>query len=485
MITFDPSSKRFRLALRFFSYGAMTVVTVIGTIVLVFFAMGYRFDTNFHFAQGGLVQFNSFPSGAAVAVDGKKQGFTTPGSANLSAGGHAITLSLAGYDTWNKTISLAPGQLRWLSYVRLIPQKIVTDAGRDFDTLTSLTPSPDKHWLLLQTSPSAPVFTLVDSSDPTKLKYSELQLPDAAVVKAGGQYGTFSVVEWDLGSQYILLKQQNNGQTAFIRLDRSKPEAAINISAQFGFTISDAHFSGGNANVVFANTSGVLRRLDLGSGSASDVLASNIQQFTVLGDNEVAFIGQSSQPTLETVGIWQSSKTTTVRTVASSVPMMIAYQSYEGHNYLAIARADSNIVDILRDPDSSPSKDATAIFAQFDLRAAPRWLNFSPSGRMVFAQNNNYLAVFDLEEIQPHQALLNFGAAVTTSLRWLDDFYLWSDTGSNAHIVEFDGTNPHLLGAAQPDRGATLSSDGKYLFSIGKTVAGKYDLQSTHLTTSN
>ena len=485
MITLDPSSKPYRLALRFFSYGAMTVVTVIGTIVLVFFAMGYRFDTNFHFAQGGLVQFNSFPSGASLVVDGKKQSFPTPGSANFSVGGHAISLSLAGYDTWDKTISLAPGQLRWLSYVRLIPQKIVTDNGRDFDSLTSLMPSPDKHWILLQTSPSAPVFTLVDMSDPTKLKYSELQLPDAALLKTNGQYGTFSVVEWDSGSQYILLKQQNNAQAVFIRVDRSKPETAINISTQFGFTISDAHFSGGNANVVFANTGGFLRRLDLGNGSASDVLASNVQQFTVLGDSEVAFVAQTSQPISEMIGIWQSAKTTTVKTINSAVPVMIAYQSYEGHNYLAIARNDSSVVDILRDPDSSPSKDATAIFAQLDLRTTPQRLNFSPGSRMVLAQSNNYLAVFDLEEIQPHQAMLNFSAAVTNSLYWLDDFYLWSDAGNEAHIFEFDGTNAHSLGVIQSGLGATLSSDGKFLFSIGKTTAGKYDLQVTHLTTSN
>src|SRR5690348_16645901 len=98
MIRIDWSSKRVRLAIRFFSYGVMTVVTAVLTTILVFIAMGYRLESGFHFTQGGLVQFNSLPNSASVNIDGIWQGFHTPGSANLTAGKHEISIALPGYN---------------------------------------------------------------------------------------------------------------------------------------------------------------------------------------------------------------------------------------------------------------------------------------------------------------------------------------------------------------------------------------------------
>jgi hypothetical protein len=74
----DLSSKRAKLALRFFTYGVMTVASAVLTAFLVFVALGYRLDKDFNFSQGGLVQFRSFPNSANVTVDGKVQNFHTP-----------------------------------------------------------------------------------------------------------------------------------------------------------------------------------------------------------------------------------------------------------------------------------------------------------------------------------------------------------------------------------------------------------------------
>src|SRR6266568_4201820 len=108
MFNIDLSSKRAKLALRFFTYGVMTVVSAVLTAFLVLVALGYRLDKDLIFSQGGLVQFLSTPDSASVAIDGKLQGFHTPDKANLGAGRHSITMNLNGYHTWNKTVDLAP-----------------------------------------------------------------------------------------------------------------------------------------------------------------------------------------------------------------------------------------------------------------------------------------------------------------------------------------------------------------------------------------
>jgi hypothetical protein len=60
MFPISLKSKKAKLALRFFTYGVMTLATVLLTTLAVFYALGYRFNRDtFTFEQGGLVQFRS------------------------------------------------------------------------------------------------------------------------------------------------------------------------------------------------------------------------------------------------------------------------------------------------------------------------------------------------------------------------------------------------------------------------------------------
>ena len=144
MFPISLRSKRAQLALRFFTYGVMTLATVVLTTLAIFYAMGYRFNqSSLVFEQGGLVQFRSFPEGGTVVVDGTVQNFKTPGRANLSAGPHTIIMQQQGYRDWQRAITLAPGELLWLNYARLFPNSITTTPVKTFPAITATLPSPD------------------------------------------------------------------------------------------------------------------------------------------------------------------------------------------------------------------------------------------------------------------------------------------------------------------------------------------------------
>lgn len=487
MFDLDPSSRRARLALRFFTYGVMTVSTIVISTIMVFFALGYRLDNNFHFTQGGLVQLLSTPNNASVTVDDVRQGFHTPDKMNMSAGQHTVTMSLDGYRTWNKTFTLAPGQLLWLNYARLIPTTVTTSTVRDFDSLASALPSPDHHWVLLQAKANLPDFTLVDISDEKTPKFTQLQLPDSELSKKDGAYGVFSLVEWDDKSQFVLVKHQLGDTTEFIRMDRSKPAEAVNITRMFGFAIMEAHFAGSNANAIFANTSGVLRRLDIGSKSASGVLVNNLQQFSVYDERSVAFTAEQEQTSGDAttkqhvLGTWRNDKATIIRTAALSMTFTFAYGDYDNHEYLAYNDASNATITLLRDPSTSATKE-NAVFATFDLGAKPEALTMSGNSRIVVAQQGNRMASYDIEEAKSYQKLLDLGSATATKLQWLDDFYLWTDAGGTLRFVEFDGTNQQDITNVQPGFGLALSSNGKRLFTVDKDTSGKLLFQSSRLT---
>ncbi len=489
MIDIDFSSKRAKLAIRFFTYGVMTVASVVLTALLVFVALGYRLDRNFSFSQGGLVQFRSFPQNAEVSLDGKKQGYRTPNKANVQAGQHTVEMTLDGYRPWSKTADLAAGQLLWLNYARFIPNSITTTTIKEYPVVVNSMASPDHHWFLLQMATDSPNFVLVDFSDDKNPKYTPIQLPDGLFTKKDNKFGTFQIMEWDLQSKFVLIKHQNGDATEFARFDRSKPADAINLSRQFSLNILEAHFSGNNANVIFTKTDDVLRRLDVGGPTASGALVTGLRTFTIYGEDTVAFTSVQEQTTgdpttqQQVIGVYQHGKIVPVRTARVNQQVIFAYNEYDNHDYFAIGASDSSKVDVIRNASVTGAAKEASVFTQFDLGQPLQWLSFSNNGRMLVAQNGKTFATYDIETAKAYNSKLDIAANVDHQLKWLDDYYLWTDAGNTLRIFEFDGTNQSEITTLSAGYGVMLSANGRQLLSIGKNDATKTSLlQASKMT---
>lgn len=482
-ISLRLKSKRAQLALRFFTYGVMTLATVILTTLAIFYAMGFRFnqDTK-QFDQGGLIQFRSTPEGATISIDGKQQSIRTPNRANLPATTHDVAMHLTGYREWKRTVSLAPGQLLWLNYTRLIPESITTTPLRTFSDIHKVMTSPDHRWMLIQQKNDVPAFTLADVSDEKSPVYTDFTLPETAIHKLDGKYGQFTITEWDLGSRFVLMHHQNGTLNEWIRFERGKPQEAVNVSQLFGLDIGDAHFAGSNPNLILAKTNDVLRRLDMGNNSASAALVNGIVTFSVYGD-DVAFVGHrqgAPNEKQEVVGLYHDSKEVVVQSYPTNTPLKIAYSKYDNHGYLAIHKNDG-VVQVLRDPGAS-LKDTTE-FVSIAVSQPLQWLMFSNNGRMIVGGTDTIMTTYDLELNQTMQANLGFmGGAPLGKPLWLDDYSLWNDTGGRLRIFEFDGQNDREVTTVSPGYGVNLSQSGKTLFSVGKNaITNTYFLQASKL----
>ncbi|HKX73123.1 MAG TPA: PEGA domain-containing protein [Candidatus Saccharimonadales bacterium] len=478
-------SKRAKLALRFFTYGVMTLATVVLTTLAIFWAMGYRFN-NATLEQGGLVQFRSTPEGATVVVDGVVQNFKTPGRANLPSGVHTIVMQLDGNREWRRTVTVAPGQLLWLNYTRFIPNSVTTAPMKTFAGLSGSLASPDRRWMLFHEKADSPIVTIADFNNEKDPIYNTLTLPDGKVSKtADGKYGLLGMTEWDLGSRYFLMHQQNGATHEWLRVDRTKAEDTVNLSQLFKMNITDAHFAGNNPNILYVLTDGTLRRLDIGSNSVSAALVNDVQSFIVYGDGAVSYIAKRrSNPndaatTQQAVGVYKDGKETVVRTYAPEAPVKIAYGKYDTHSFLAIHKGDG-IVQILRDPSENSQETE---FAEFALDKNADWLKMSNNGRMVTAGAGSSVVTFDLELNRPYESNLPFlSGSNARPMQWLDDYYLWSDNGGKLRLVEFDGQNDREITTVAPGFGITLSQSGKTLFSIGKNeITGSYFLQGSQI----
>src|SRR5688572_14698485 len=115
-------SRRKQLTRRVTVYTVMAVAIGLLVTILLFIVLGYQLNrSEGRFEQGGLVQFDSIPGGAAVSIDGTLLGTRTATKSTLSAGNHRFVMTREGYRTWQKTVTLAPGAVLWLNYARLVP----------------------------------------------------------------------------------------------------------------------------------------------------------------------------------------------------------------------------------------------------------------------------------------------------------------------------------------------------------------------------
>lgn len=476
MIHTDTDSRRSRIAIRFFTYGVMTISTIVISTICVLFALGYRFDNESRTVeQGGLLQFVSTPANATVEINGKRQSARTPSKANIFPGRHDITMKLAGYRDWNKTVEVEAGQIHWLNYARFVPQEITTTSVKEFDTLHASQVSPNKRYIVLQPAANEPRLIIANIRNEDNVLFDEFSIPESAYTRIEGEVSNFELIEWNLDGRYLLVRHTTGEAEEFIRFDRQNPEQAINLSSKFG-PITKAQFAGNNGNVIFALVEGQLRRVTVSGDSEAEVLADGVSFFVVYRGDTIGFIADKDER--REVGIIKNGRETIVQDYPAQTPLTIALSNYFNNDYMAIAT--ENKVDIIREPADAQTAVAKMTASFVIEQPTVQWLYFSNHGRFLVAQHQGAFTTYDLELNKKHQREFSTSQEVMRPFRWIDDYYLWIDLDNSLRIVEFDGANERVITSVERGYSVTLSGNGEILFSIGRNSETKsYLLQQS------
>lgn len=458
----------------------MTVAVAAISAVCILLVLGYRFNAkNGDVEQGALLQLRSYPDAATISIDGEALSFKTPGKYNIGVGKHTVNMTLDGYQSWQKTVTVKAGELRWLNYARMVPTELQTSTAKEFPLVADEQPSPDHKWMLIQTATDKPEFTLVDLRDTKKLVYTPFTLPATSYNVHDGQTSTFSVAEWDFGARYVLVKHTEGDMVEYLRVDRTDPTQTVNISSKLGLTIQDIHFSGTSGNVFYAlDADGALRKLDSGAGTISQPIVSDVASFRLFKTSTLSYVKKPVDHHIG-VGIIVDGKARRIATYDDTVPVFADINEYYNDSYLAVGRGTTVVIY------KNPEQNDTEKLVTLTTASAIAWLRLSSNGRFMVAGTGSQFTSYDLETSE--QADVNLpGTAADTSepLQWLDDYYLVSTTNNDVHLTEFDGTNQHIITSTIPGYAVTISGDAKYLYSIGRTESGSYALQATQMVIS-
>jgi hypothetical protein len=478
-----PTKKQFIIRRILLSSIATLAVIIIATSAILFM-LGYRLDGGKGLEQGALLQFDSQPSGADVYVDGLNINSRTASKKTVVAGTHSVRMTKTGYQDWNRTLDLDAGTLTWLDYILLVPKELPVQTVTDYEKLVGLTISPDSKWALAQEVAATPTFQLVDLRS-EEVKISDLSLPTTSYSEAGtkGVKHSFSMVSWDSGSRYVLVKHLYREQTEWLVVDTQNISQTTNVTRLLSVNFKDLQFAGTSGKTLYGlTTDGAIRKVDVAAGTISRAFVSHVDTFTTFDNSVISYVGvDSNDATKRVAGVFRDGDEAphVLRSVSSEdVVLKIATGKYFSDDYVAIA--EGNIVTILkgRYPSSSSQDNSSlADFATLQLTGAVSALSFSPRGDYVVAQSGESFKSYEIEHKRTDVGAVTVpdGEAAET-LQWLDIAHLWNDDGGTLTMRDFNGINVYPIMTVAPGFDASLSQSGRFFYGVGKSDTG-YHLQ--------
>lgn len=105
-------------------YSFFFLIFFITAPIVILWAEGYRYNSTKHRLQKtGVLFLESKPAGAKIYLNGKIQkGKTTAHFKNLLPDDYQIVIKKDGYQTWQKKITVQPGQTTFAQYIRLFKE---------------------------------------------------------------------------------------------------------------------------------------------------------------------------------------------------------------------------------------------------------------------------------------------------------------------------------------------------------------------------
>ena len=187
------------------------LLIIIGTLVAIKFAQGYRPNLTRRYIQGtGLLVANSFPSGAQVFINGKLT-TATDDTLNLPPGEYQIDIKRDGFSPWSKTLKLE-AELVAQTNATLFPA-VPTLKPLTFTGALSPSPSPDGQKILYfvkaASLPSKNGLWVIDLN-PTATAFIRPREPRQITRDLDGLDFTTATLTWSPDSNQILIHFDKN-----------------------------------------------------------------------------------------------------------------------------------------------------------------------------------------------------------------------------------------------------------------------------------
>lgn len=460
----------------------MVLAVIVLTTFLFFIMLGYRFNRESGtIQQGGLVQFISQPTGATVTVGNAQLANATRSKITLYPGEYLVKMERAGYDLWQKNITVRAGTVLWLDSARLVPTTRSTTSMKTFANLADSLVRTSGKYMALMSDSTTPSFELVPLTDADKLESKQVIVPSSLVTS--GKKGTkhsYSFVEWSRDDRHLILEHRYGSEREFLLVDTEAPERTIAVRSMKKAAPVEVTFDPRSITDMVARYSDGTVRL-INADRVSEPVLTKVATMTMAKGTTILY------STLPAGGVVKTGYLTLGRdkpkelaSYTTKSPVELALGDYYYDDYLATSVGETATIEKLPELPSSDS-DAMlekAVIAQFKLEGEPLEVSVRNGGRFMAFAGKTQMVTYDIELNTKAQAVIQGDRALKTAPKWLDNQHFWSDANGSLHQYEYDGTNQADITKVAPGFSAAYTQSGKYLYSIARTSDG-YALQRT------
>jgi len=446
----DPQKQKAHAVRIAIGYTIIAVALLLGTIVLLYQAYGFGLK-NGQIIQNGFVYISSQPSGSAVLVNGKSTDNTRT-RLQLPAGGYTVQIRRAGYDTWQRAITVEGGSVERFDYPFLFPNRLNTTITKQYSSAPLLvTQSLDRRWVIVQGG-SQDQLDVYDLNQ-TKPVAKPLTLP-TDIFAAGSTTTGWQTIQWSDDNRHALLQRQyqKNGQAGseFIALDRQDPSQSQNLTVLFGFNPSTIQLKDLNYDQYYVYDQNAQQLFTASLKKPTLVpLLQDVLAFQSNGSDLLYATPDNAPAGQVLIRLMHGSKTYTVHQSPADTSYLLAVSQYAGSPYVAVGSAAEGKVYVYKNP-ANVLKDADNILVPLQILKVPdaNYISFSTNARFVMAENGQQFATYDIYTGKGYGYSLKLPLdAPQTHATWMDGFRMQVISGGKLRVFEFDDANEHTLSA--------------------------------------
>lgn len=476
----DPRRRRARHIRLFIGYFLVGIVISLATVILVYGADGWGINTkNGQIIQNGLLFVDSKPGGADIYINGKPQSSKTAARLTLPAGDYSLTLAKEGYRSWSRKFVLSEHSVQRYVYPFLFPQKPQITPIKTYPAnLGLVSQSPDKRWLLIQTSSTVISGLAFDEYDTSNLAAGAqpLIIPQELLT---GTEPNIKEVEWSTDNKHLLLEHTFSGGREYIVFDRSDPSKSFNVNKLFKVDPQQVAMRNKKIDQLYIfNADGSLQVADTGQDVLAPVFLKRVLAFKPYGDTLLTYVTDVGAPPGQVVSrVWDDGKTYDLYTFSAGNKYLIDAAQFQGHWYYVAGSDTSSRINIFKDPLDSikdPSVAKALPVLGFNLKGATN-INFSDNARFIGLQAGQNFDVYDIETDSPYQYTVK--SPLTSKLLWMDGHRWIGQSAGNVFVVDYDNNNPQILTPTLLDKGGYFSPDYNQLITIAADQSGNAVLQ--------
>ena len=441
----------------------LSVIAIVFVLMLI--AMGFTFNESGNLEQSGLVQISSNPGGATVEIDGETQFGRTQISKMLSADEHTVKVTKAGYDTWEKNLSIDAGLLTRIEWVRLFPLKPEKTTITAFSEPRLTAVSNDRKRMLYLEKNSSSLINIDlqgDKSKRTKLDLATILGTD----KQTALTGTLSIVSWNSSNNKIILNwTTDSAASIWYLVDLDNIDSTINLTAKYSLNFSNILIANDSASKLWVVETGKLHLIDTSNSSIAATDIAGIERITNNKD-VVSYVAVDPTTNQREIRIYKDGDSGSTKILAIDDPnvnVALAMGTYWGDEWFAYSIGPKVVILSGNYPSyEKPRSNSLKNILTRELDFVPQLVSINDSQRIViFAGNTNVMA-FDIETGDYYDSILD---SATTSINWLDDFIIWQNHENKIIIQDFDGGNRReLIKKANTQLPVALSENNKWLY---------------------